>query len=124
MIAYLSIGGLDPARALICEGMGVFHGYDANLTIQLWIAARYTESISLALAAFKIVSEYIICLIFPAVLAFLFCERRHFNPDVLCLLGLSIIATIAAEMVFTFYRSHTDMLSEVKPENITVIRQE
>jgi PAS domain S-box-containing protein len=49
-IAYLFIGGLDLVHTLAYKGMGVFHGYDGNLPTQLWIAARYTESVSLALA--------------------------------------------------------------------------
>ncbi|MCJ7493093.1 MAG: PAS domain S-box protein, partial [Deltaproteobacteria bacterium] len=35
---------------LAYKGMGVFSGYDANLPTQLWIAARYLQSISLLLA--------------------------------------------------------------------------
>ncbi len=49
-IAYLFIGGLDLMHTLIYKGMGVFHGYNANAATQLWIAARYSESISLLLA--------------------------------------------------------------------------
>ena len=49
-IAYLFIGGLDLMHALIYKGMGVFPGYNANAPTQLWIAARYMESLSLAIA--------------------------------------------------------------------------
>jgi PAS domain S-box-containing protein len=49
-IAYLFIGGFDLVHTLIYRGMGVFHDYDANPATQLWIAARYAESITLALA--------------------------------------------------------------------------
>lgn len=149
-IAYLFVGGLDLVHTLIYKGMGVFHGYDANPATQLWIAARYTESISLVLAPlfvnrklhakpvlgiyaaiftlllaailqgrffpdcfiegtglthFKIISEYIISLILLAALAFLFIKRQHFDRAVLRLLSLSILATIAAEIAFTFYIS-------------------
>jgi hypothetical protein len=48
--AYLFIGGLDLVHTLIYKGMGVFRGYDANASTQLWIAARYLESLSLGLA--------------------------------------------------------------------------
>lgn len=48
-IAYVFIGGLDRVHALTCEGVGGFHGYGANPSTRLWIAVRYTESISLAL---------------------------------------------------------------------------
>jgi hypothetical protein len=49
-IAYLSVGMIDILHTLAYKGMGVFSGYDANLPTQLWIAARYLQSISLLLA--------------------------------------------------------------------------
>lgn len=49
-IAYLFVGGLDLVHTLSYKGMGIFPGYDANLPTQLWIAARYLQSISLLLA--------------------------------------------------------------------------
>lgn len=49
-IAYLFIGGLDLVHTLAYKGMGVFPGYGANLPTQLWIAARYLESLSLLAA--------------------------------------------------------------------------
>ncbi|NVL93637.1 MAG: PAS domain-containing sensor histidine kinase, partial [Desulfobacterales bacterium] len=53
-IAYLFIGGLDLIHTLAYKGMGVFPGYDANLSAQLWVAARYVESLSLLIACFFI----------------------------------------------------------------------
>lgn len=49
-IAYLFIGSLDLIHTLAYKGMGIFAGYEANLPTQLWIAARYMESISLLIA--------------------------------------------------------------------------
>ncbi|MBW2709729.1 MAG: hypothetical protein JRD04_10765 [Deltaproteobacteria bacterium] len=49
-IAYLFIGGLDLVHTLGYRGMGIFHGYDANLPTQLWIASRYMKSLSLLIA--------------------------------------------------------------------------
>ena len=49
-IAFLFIGGLDLVHTLGYKGMGIFHGYAANLPTQLWIAARYMESLSLLIA--------------------------------------------------------------------------
>ncbi len=46
-IAYLHVAGVDVLHTLAYKGMGVFQGYDANLPTQLWIAARYVESLSL-----------------------------------------------------------------------------
>ena len=51
-IAYLFIGILDMGHLLTYKGMGVVKGDGANLPTQLWIAARYTESISLLIAPF------------------------------------------------------------------------
>jgi PAS domain S-box-containing protein len=49
-VAYLFIGGLDMIHALAYKGMGVFRGDTANLSVELWIAARYLESISLLIS--------------------------------------------------------------------------
>jgi PAS domain S-box-containing protein len=51
-IAYLFIGALDVVHALAYQGMGVFPGYDANLPTQLWVGARYMESVTLLAAPF------------------------------------------------------------------------
>ena len=49
-IAYLFIGGLDLLHTLSCKGMAIFGGFGSNLPTQLWIAARYMESLSLLIA--------------------------------------------------------------------------
>ena len=49
-IAYLFVAGLDLVHTLGYTGMGVFTGYSTNLPAQLWIAARYMESVSLLIA--------------------------------------------------------------------------
>ncbi len=51
-IAYLFVGFIDIIHTLAYAGMGIFRGFDANLPTQLWIIARYLESISLLLACF------------------------------------------------------------------------
>ena len=53
-IAYLFIGALDLVHTLAYRGMGVFPGYDGNLATQLWIVARYVNSISLFIAPWMI----------------------------------------------------------------------
>ncbi len=50
--AYLFVGGLDLLHTLSYEGMGVMPEYGPNLPTQLWIAARYLESLSLLAAPF------------------------------------------------------------------------
>jgi len=49
-LAYLFIAGLDLAHTLAYKGMGVFPGITGNTATQLWIGARYMESLSLLLA--------------------------------------------------------------------------
>ena len=49
----LFIAILDSLHTMAYKGMGIFDGYDANLPTQLWIAARYLQSLSfLAAPAF------------------------------------------------------------------------
>lgn len=49
-IAYLFVAALDLLHTLAFQGMSVFAGRQANLPTQLWIAARYMQSISLLIA--------------------------------------------------------------------------
>ncbi|MFZ6031013.1 MAG: sensor domain-containing diguanylate cyclase [Chloroflexota bacterium] len=49
-IAYLFVSALDLLHMLAYKGMGVFTSYDGNLPTQLWVAARYLQSISLLMA--------------------------------------------------------------------------
>jgi signal transduction histidine kinase/DNA-binding response OmpR family regulator len=51
---YLSVAVLDAAHTLAFKGMGVFPGQGANLPTQLWIAARYAESLTIVLAALSL----------------------------------------------------------------------
>ncbi|NPU84972.1 MAG: diguanylate cyclase [Syntrophaceae bacterium] len=51
-ISLLSAAVLDFGHMLARPGMGVFPGYGANLSAQLWMAARFTESVSFLAAPF------------------------------------------------------------------------
>ncbi|HER24430.1 MAG TPA: diguanylate cyclase [Candidatus Atribacteria bacterium] len=51
-IAFLFIGLIDTLHTLAYAGMGVFLGYGANLPTQLWVAARYLQSLSFLIACF------------------------------------------------------------------------
>lgn len=51
-IASVFIALLDLIHTLAYEGMGVFSGSTANLATQLWIAARYLQSLSWLIAPF------------------------------------------------------------------------
>ena len=49
-ISYLFVGILDLVHTLSYEGMHIIYGYNANLPTQLWIAARYLQSLSFLIA--------------------------------------------------------------------------
>ncbi len=53
-IAFLFVGSLDLVHALAYKGMGIIPGDSADLPTQLWLAARYFQSISFLAAAFLI----------------------------------------------------------------------
>ncbi len=142
-VAYLFVAGLDLVHALAYQGMGVFGEPTTNLAAQLWIAARFMESLSLLIATwfsgrrlrirfvlssyvaafvlilllvfhwrvfpvcfveregltgrltpFKVISEYVICLILLASIVQLSRRRAQFDPEVLWLVIASIAITI------------------------------
>jgi PAS domain S-box-containing protein len=49
-IAFIFIGGIDLVHTLAYKGMGIFQGNGADLPTQLWVIARYTQSLSFLLA--------------------------------------------------------------------------
>ncbi len=53
-VAYLFVGGLDLLHTLAYQGMNIFTGHGSNLATQLWLSARYTESVTLLIAPFFI----------------------------------------------------------------------
>jgi PAS domain S-box-containing protein len=53
-ISCLFIGGIDLIHTLAYKGMGIFPGDSANLPTQLWIAARYYQSIAFFIATLLI----------------------------------------------------------------------
>jgi PAS domain S-box-containing protein len=53
-ISCLFVGGIDLIHMLAYKGMGIFPGDSANLPTQLWIAARYYQSIAFFVATLLI----------------------------------------------------------------------
>ncbi|WMW25726.1 MASE3 domain-containing protein [Methanolobus sediminis] len=146
-ISFFFVSWFDFLHIISYKGMGIFPGNNANLPTQLWIAARYMQSISFLIAPllmkkelnyrkvlviyfvftsliiaviyrgyfpdcyiegsgltqFKIISEYIICLILLASAILLHRYRDKFDSKVYSLIIASIILTIFAELAFTFY---------------------
>lgn len=149
-ISYLFIAVIDLIHALAYKGMNIFTGFDANLPTQLWIGARYLESLSFlcalffinrkikayplmliyfsitalillsifvfknfpdcyiegkGLTAFKIYSEYVICLVLGLALFLLRKNKDAFPKNSFMYLQLALITTIFAELSFTKYIS-------------------
>ncbi|MGB5684418.1 MAG: MASE3 domain-containing protein [Candidatus Electrothrix sp.] len=75
-IAYLFIGSIDFVYTLTSqEGEAILTGISRNSSIQLWIAARYMESISFLLAFFflhKKINEYLLIPVFLLLVTLLF----------------------------------------------------
>ncbi len=78
-IAYLFIGTIDLIHTLAYKGMGVFPEYGGNLATQLWIAARYLQSVSFLAAP-------------------LFIGRKLRPPFVF--LGYAVVATLLLMSIF------------------------
>lgn len=57
-IAYLFVGLLDLLHTRTYKGMLIFHGADTDTPTQLWIIARYMESISLFIAPFFFTTRF------------------------------------------------------------------
>jgi PAS domain S-box-containing protein len=150
-VAFFFAGFIDLMHTLTYQGMGVFQLEDqANVATQLWIVARWLESLSLlafiwlmgksfrpvailwgyavvtglllwtifgsrvfpdcfiegsGLTAFKVGSEYAICLILACTLVLLFRSKQELDSEVRSLLAAGIIAAIVSELAFTFYVS-------------------
>ncbi|OGP52975.1 MAG: hypothetical protein A2Y65_05375 [Deltaproteobacteria bacterium RBG_13_52_11] len=71
-IAFLFVSCIDLAHTLAYKGMGVFPGYDANLPTQLWIAARYCQSLSLLVSPLFLrrrLNTYLVFAVYTVVIA-------------------------------------------------------
>jgi len=79
-VSLLFIGSIDLIHTLAYSGMNIFEGYDANLPTQLWIAARYLQTVSF-------------------LLAFLLMYKK-INPTLL-LIGYAIVTTLLVILIFT-----------------------
>ncbi len=77
--SYLFAGFIDLFHTLTYQGMGILPGSDANLPTQLWIAARYLQSLSF-LAAILLI-------------------RRRIDPRLL-LGGLSVVTALLLLSIF------------------------
>lgn len=94
-IAYFFIAILDGVHTFAYKGMSMFPRDDANLATQLWIAARYLESLSFLIApillkkqshftrlfwGFAVVTALILVVIFMGMFPECFIEGRGLTP--------------------------------------------
>ena len=94
-IAYLFVSGLDLMHTLAYKGMGVFAGYDADFSTQLWIVARYVQALSmlifseflhrklnvyLAFLGYTVVTSLSLCAILAGVFPACFVEGVGLTP--------------------------------------------
>lgn len=82
-IAYLFVALIDLTHMLAYGGVNVFAGFGAGLTVQLWIAARFVESLSL--------------------LAALLCLRRRFS--LLAVVAVYILVTAFLFATIFYWRN-------------------
>jgi PAS domain S-box-containing protein len=73
------------------------------LSIFYWQIFPVTIVEGVGLTPFKVVSDYIICLILLGAVSLMLTNRRSFDPRVLRLIVLSIILSIATGLTFTLY---------------------
>jgi len=121
-IAYLFVGGIDLVHTLAYPGMGVFPGYGTNLAAQLWIIARYIESLSLLIAllliGLKLRSRFIF-LGYSLVISFLLVSIFYWNIFPITFvegIGLTpfkkiseyVISSILLGSVFVMFRKHRE----------------
>jgi PAS domain S-box-containing protein len=73
------------------------------LSIFYWQIFPITYIEGVGLTRFKIISDYIICLILSGAIGLLFINRRSFDPKVLRTIIYSIILSITTGLAFTLY---------------------
>jgi len=126
-IAYLFIGGIDIIHTLAYTGMGVFPGYGTNLPSQLWIGARYIESLSLLIAPIFIgrrIRSNFLFFSYISVVSLLFVSIFYWNVFPICFVegsGLTpfkkaseyVISTILLVTIFVMYQKRREFDTSV-----------
>ncbi|NWF96047.1 MAG: hypothetical protein HXY34_07865 [Candidatus Thorarchaeota archaeon] len=122
-IAHLFVGFIDLLHTFAYKGMGVFVGFDADLPTQLWIVARYLQSISLLIASItvkRVVNRWAVfgvyttvtVLVLPTIFLRLFpqcyVEGYGLTPFKIVSEYIIIVILIAAALLYRFQREHLD----------------
>ncbi len=121
--AYLFVGIIDITHALTYKGMGVFPGFDSNPATQLWISARYMESLSLlaaplfigrkvdagrAVALYSIVTAVLLLSIFGGVFPDCYIEGVGLTPFKKASEYIICLILLASGMLIVAKRSELD----------------
>ncbi len=84
-------------------GFGILTTALLTLVFTGLFPSAYAEGVGLT--TFKVVSEYVVCILLLTALGLLWWRRDAFERGVLALLALSIGATVISELLFTVYSS-------------------
>ncbi len=103
LLAALGLMDRAPKAAILMPLYGVISTAAAAAALGGVFPDCYVEGVGLT--SFKIVSEWVICLLLVAAAGLLRRRRTAFDPYVFRLLAASIGLTIGAELAFTFYVS-------------------
>lgn len=120
-IAALFVGFIDLLHTLSYEGMGIFIYYDGNLPTQLWILARYIQSISfiIALIPFTFEKSHYYLMIFYASITIIFVFSIFYGvfPD--CYItGIGLTPfKIISEYIITLFLSISLILLYLQKDN-------
>lgn len=133
-IALIFVGGLDLVHTLAYKGMGVFPAYDANLPTQLWIAARYVQSLSLLIApmflhrrlqrrwvvsGFLLLTALLLWLTFARIFPDCYVEGQGLTP--FKIVSEYIIALILGAAIWQLVRRRDAFSSDVFPWMVAAI---
>ncbi len=83
--------GLDLVHTLAYKGLNLFQGYDSNLPTQLWIAARFLQSLTMLFALFFLTSKDL-----PAPISGRYQEkiRRPFEMSILVVYFIAVVGLL------------------------------
>ena len=106
-LAFLFAGILDLLHSLAFKGMAIFAGYDANLPTQLWIAARYMQSIGFLIAILFVQSKRPNTLwlpVYAGVTALMLVSMFYWNIFPVCYIeGIGLTPfKVASEYIISF----------------------
>ncbi len=87
-VAYLFVGVLDLCHAVAHPGISAFASGDANLAVQLWMAARSLEAVSLLAAPLALRRQpkpFVLFLVYAAICTLLLASIFHWGLFPVCL---------------------------------------